>query len=116
MKKKRLVIAAFLLVACAFLGIGYAAITDDLSITGTVKTGVNNENFIVVFDDSTANKPVIETVSGAGATTADHTATVNGYNGTGSGGSVNTDTWRQNDANGNRNNSATITVAIDKYI
>lgn len=43
-------------------------------------------------------------------------ATVNGYNGTGSGGSVNTDTWRQNDANGNRNNSATITVAIDKYI
>lgn len=44
------------------------------------------------------------------------TTTINGYNGTGSGGSVNTDTWRQNDANGNRNNSAIITVSINKYI
>lgn len=78
MKKKRLVIAAFLLVACAFLGIGYAAITDDLSITGTVKTGVDNENFIVVFDDSSANEPVIETVCGAGSPIADHTVTVDG--------------------------------------
>lgn len=38
MKNRKFVVAAFLLAAAMLLGVGYAALTDELSIVGTLKT------------------------------------------------------------------------------
>jgi hypothetical protein len=38
MKNRKIVVVAFLLVATMLLGVGYAALTDELTITGSLKT------------------------------------------------------------------------------
>ena len=40
MKNRKIVVVAFTLIAVLLLGVGYAAVTDDLSITATVKTNL----------------------------------------------------------------------------
>lgn len=44
MKNRKRVVVAFLLVAVLCLGIGYAALTDTLTISGTVSVGGDNSN------------------------------------------------------------------------
>ena len=63
MKKRRTLIISLLLVAALVLGIGYASITRDLSITGTAKS--TPADIDVVFTDGTtvvsANSPTDDT-------------------------------------------------------
>ena len=50
MKKRRTAVCAFLLAACATLGMGYAALTDNLSVNGKLNTIRDNSNLVVKFD------------------------------------------------------------------
>ena len=50
MKKRRSIIIALLLIAALALGIGYAAVTDTLSIGGNATVKPHQENLIVEFD------------------------------------------------------------------
>ena len=50
MKKRRNLIIALLLIAALALGIGYAAVTDTLSIGGNATVKPHQENLIVEFD------------------------------------------------------------------
>lgn len=52
MKKRRTSIAAFLLLASLSLGVGYAALTDTLSVNGGAKGNVDNSNLEVVFEET----------------------------------------------------------------
>ena len=76
MKNRKTVVVAFLLAAVMLLGVGYAALTDTLDITGSVDVNINdlNDEFEkdIYFSDA---KPVVA----EGKTTVD-TASVNGDN------------------------------------
>ena len=50
MKKRRIVITAFLLVACMLIGVGYAAITGSITINGKAAAGVHSDNFKVIIE------------------------------------------------------------------
>lgn len=50
MKKRRNLIIAFLLIAALALGIGYAAVTDSLSIGGNATVKPHQDNLDVIFD------------------------------------------------------------------
>lgn len=52
MKKRRTAVCAFLLAACATLGMGYAALTDNLSVNGKLNTVRENSNLVVKFNGS----------------------------------------------------------------
>lgn len=60
MKKKNTFIGVALLIAILMLGIGYAATTLDLSITGTATGVESEENFKVVFKSATAGNQAQE--------------------------------------------------------
>ena len=64
MKQKRIVIALFLCFAFLGLGIGYAALTDTLKVSGDLGANVNNDNLVVVFDGETTNSSVVSSVDG----------------------------------------------------
>ena len=49
MKKKRTFITLAVLIAVLVLGVGYAAVTKDLVITGTLNATVDNTKFVVAF-------------------------------------------------------------------
>ena len=49
MKKRRIFIGMFLLVAAAFLGLGFAELTNNLTIGGTLSAEANNDNLKVEF-------------------------------------------------------------------
>ena len=51
MKRKRTLITAVLLIAALALGIGYAAITDTLTIGGNATVKPHTENFSVIFSE-----------------------------------------------------------------
>lgn len=53
MKNRKIFVGIALLIVVLVLGIGYAAITDTLKITGTATTGIDQENFKVVFTGET---------------------------------------------------------------
>ena len=53
MKKRRIVITAFLLVACMLIGVGYAAITGSITINGKTSAGVHSDNFKVIIEQGT---------------------------------------------------------------
>ena len=70
MKNKKLLVGIALLIVVLVIGIGYAAITDSLTITGTAKATANDDNFKVVFNGTkTADDGVTATVT-AGEKTA----------------------------------------------
>lgn len=87
MKKKRNFIALAILVAILALGIGYAAITKELTITGTLNATVDNSNFVVEFTAADEGQGIVAdsaqfdgmnasfTVDGTKMTTKDNTAT-----------------------------------------
>lgn len=77
MKKRRIVVLAFLLFAALSLGIGYAALTDSFTVTGDLGANVDNSNLIVVFDGETTNTTEVSTVDG----THCNFATANGASG-----------------------------------
>ena len=51
MKKRRNLIIALLLIAALALGIGYAAVTDSLTITGNANVKPHQDNLEVIFTD-----------------------------------------------------------------
>ena len=51
MKKRRSIIIALLLIAALALGIGYAAVTDSLTITGNANVKPHQDNLEVIFTD-----------------------------------------------------------------
>lgn len=62
MKNKKTFACIALLIVVLVIGIGYAAITDSLEITGTATATPNDENFKVVFTgETTADEGVIAT-------------------------------------------------------
>lgn len=71
MKNRKVLIGIVLLIVVLALGIGYAAITDSLKITGTATATAKQENFKVVFTGVTSevSDGVTTTVTN-GATTA----------------------------------------------
>ena len=50
MKKRRLIIGMFLLFAFLGLGIGYAALSNSLTVTGITSAGIDDNNLNVVFE------------------------------------------------------------------
>ena len=50
MKNRKTIITSFLLLAGLTLGVGYAAISNTLTVTGAVNLGTDEKNFSVVFD------------------------------------------------------------------
>ena len=50
MKKRNLFLGVFLVLAVLFLGIGYAALSNSLSINGTINSEANDDNLVVDFD------------------------------------------------------------------
>lgn len=50
MKNRKTIITSFLLLAGLTLGVGYAAISNTLTVTGAVNLGTDENNFSVVFD------------------------------------------------------------------
>ena len=64
MKQKRIIIALFLCFAFLGLGIGYAALTDTLKVSGDLGANINNDNLVIVFDGETENSDVVSTVDG----------------------------------------------------
>ncbi len=75
MKNKRNVIVAFLLVAALCLGIGYAAITDDLYVAGTLNAQ-SNDFTDDVNDDIYFTTAAISTTSTADSTNNKATAVI----------------------------------------
>ena len=70
MKNKKLLVGIALLIVVLVIGIGYAAITDSLTISGTATATANDDNFKVVFNGTkTADDGVTATVT-AGTKTA----------------------------------------------
>ena len=51
MKKRRFAIVAFLLCACICLGVGYAALTDTLTINGDITVKPHSADFVVKFTE-----------------------------------------------------------------
>lgn len=74
MKNRKTIITAFLLVACMLIGVGYAALTDTLTITGDLKadTSVSQTDFeddvyfsaTSVVTDDTGNKAASQILEG----------------------------------------------------
>jgi hypothetical protein len=56
MKRRKLFIGLFLLISLLFLGVGYAELTNSLSIGGTIASELDDSNLVVEFD-----KTVFET-------------------------------------------------------
>ena len=78
MKKKRTFLGVALLIAVLVLGVGYAAITKNLSISGTASATTNNENFKVKFEGTPVTDKTNAPSSTVEATvTNDLTATIN---------------------------------------
>ena len=67
MKKRRTAVCAFLLAACATLGMGYAALTDNLSVNGKLNTLRENSNLVVKFDQSNFKSEVTHGTTSASA-------------------------------------------------
>ncbi len=77
-KKSSLYLGIFLILAVLMLGIGYAAITNNLTISGAAQAAINNENFKVKFDQTVApeiTKPD-ESFTATATYSADLTATI----------------------------------------
>lgn len=78
MKNKRAFIAIMLIVAVLLLAIGYAAISRNLTIGGTVTAEPNNENFKVHYSGATGTITSTKTGATLSATTDQNlTATIN---------------------------------------
>lgn len=86
MKNRKIVVVAFLLIAMLLLGVGYAALTDDLFITGTAQVKLENAD-AAFSEDIYFSKAVMSADKG--------TATIGA------------------DDNGDANDKITITVAED---
>ena len=52
MKKKRIYVTLALIIAILMLGVGYAAITKELTINGTLNATVDNSQFVVEFTEA----------------------------------------------------------------
>lgn len=50
MKNRKLILGVFLILAVLFLGIGYAALSNSLSMTGTINSTADDDNLVVQFD------------------------------------------------------------------
>ena len=75
MKNKKKVVVAFLLVAVMLLGVGYAALTDTLTIIGNAHIDIDTAN--KTFDEKvyfSASEATSTTGTGSTADTASHTA------------------------------------------
>lgn len=75
MKNRKFVVVAFLLVAVLLLGVGYAALTDTLTIIGNAHIDLDQAN--VVFDEKiyfSASEATSSTGTGTVADVASHTA------------------------------------------
>lgn len=71
MKNRKVLIGIVLLIVVLALGIGYAAITDSLTIAGTATATANAENFKVVFTGTTSGvSDGVTATATNGATTA----------------------------------------------
>lgn len=70
MKKKRTYVTLALIIAILMLGVGYAAVTKELTITGTLNATVDNSQFNVEFTkaDKAVNLTGTPTASGTSAT------------------------------------------------
>ena len=51
MKKRRIVVTAFLLCACMLIGVGYAALSGSISANATIRLGLNHANLKVQYRD-----------------------------------------------------------------
>lgn len=75
MKNRKFIVVAFLLVAVMLLGVGYAALTDTLTIIGNAHIDIDTANKTfddkVYFSDSAASS---STGTGTGTDVASHTA------------------------------------------
>lgn len=76
MKNKKTFVGIALLIVVLALGIGYAAITDTLKITGTATTGIDPDNLQVVFTGETNPATTTNGVT-ATATANSKSATLN---------------------------------------
>ena len=77
MQNKRALIIIVLIVAVLLLAVGYAAITKDLSIGGTIAAGANADNFKVHYQGTTGTISSTNTGATLSATTnEEHTATI----------------------------------------
>lgn len=70
MKKKRTYVTLALIIAILMLGVGYAAVTKELTINGTLNATVDNSQFIVEFTEAAeaTNLKGTPTASGTSAT------------------------------------------------
>ena len=70
MKKKRIYVTLALIIAILMLGVGYAAVTKELTINGTLNATVDNSQFVVEFTkaDKAVNLTGTPTTSGISAT------------------------------------------------
>ena len=87
MKKRRTFLGLFMLLSLAFVGVGYAALTNTLTVNGTLNAAKNDENLNVEFIASHATARTADDTEDTTFTIA-HTATgktasinVNGING-----------------------------------
>ena len=78
MKKRRTAVCAFLLAACATLGMGYAALTDSFTVYGDLGANINNENLVVVFDGETTNTTDVSSVDGVYCNFATNVGAIDG--------------------------------------
>lgn len=68
MKKRRLIISLFLLVALVSIGVGYAALTNNLLVNTDVSANINNGNLKVEFVDvvnTTESDPIVVSLRNA---------------------------------------------------
>ena len=86
MKRRNLFLSLLLAGACAIVGVGYAAIVRDFSITGPLSGSINKDNLKVNFQDTTKvvpdpvnNTTVIEATAAKGSDTS-ATIEVSGMN------------------------------------
>lgn len=76
MKRRRGLIAVLIVCVAAVLGIGYAALSDKLTINGTLNATPSDSNFVVEFDTAAQSTTASHcTVSDVTATTATMTVT-----------------------------------------
>ena len=81
MKKRRTFLGLFMLLCLAFVGVGYAALTNTLTVNGTLNATKNDENLNVQFIASKATARTADNAEDTSFTvahsTSDKTATLN---------------------------------------
>ena len=60
MKKRRIVVTAFLLCACMLIGVGYAALSGSISANATIRLGLNHANLKVQYRDEAGDVSAVK--------------------------------------------------------